>query len=384
MVSSIAIEILSESEILADILAIAQDKGVINQIFEQSKIYIYYSVFARVFGNLSKLYVQYLNSVNIEETRDEALLEQLLKPFVEKQYATVSKTILRFRRRSIDDYTPIDILIEAGTRVQTEDDDPVMFRTAETKILRQNAYEILVPAYSIEYGQKNNVSKNTLTYFISDLFAELECTNIIDAYGGQNEETAFDARTRMATFRYSRDGSESYISNEIMGIGIGYPNYSISQYYGGSGSLLISLDIDSIEQYYDIIERLKMKLFDSVSNHFARVERIYVNLGVNVGVTGSAMYDSYDIKDIKQNIVEAINQYFGINVYVGYDLSIKRLEAFILNYLVTNNFEIYEIDITIGEDSNLIIDHRTGEIVVEPYQKLYANKLQTEIMYNKT
>jgi len=383
MVSSIAISVLNEEQILADILAIAQDKGVINEVFEQSRIYIYYSVFARVLGNLSRIYSEYLQSVDIYETRDEALLEQLLKPFIEKKMATVSKTILRFRRRVQDEYDPEDILIEAGTRVSTDEENPVMFRTAEAKILRKTAYEVLVPAYSIEVGSKNNVRKDTLTYFVSELFAEIEVTNIIDAYGGQDEETAFDARNRISSFRYTRDGSESYVSKLIQEYGVGYANFSLSQYYDGSGSFLIALDIESIEEYYDIIKQIQLRLFSGLSGHFCMVERIYLNLDIDISITGIAMYDSYDVADIVQTIKQGVAEYFGLNVYVGFRLSIKRLESFLLQYLVSQNFEIYETEISVGEDSSLIFDNETDEVVVEPYQKLYVNKLETNIFYNR-
>ena len=383
MVSGVIIEILSEERILADILAIAQDKGVINEIFEQSRIYIYYSVFARVLGNLFSLYSQYLKSVDIFETTDEALLEILLRPFIQKKMATTSKTILRFRRRDIDNFYHEDVRIPLGTRVSTEDTNPILFRTAEGAILRKNQYEIHVPAYSIEYGYKNNVGKDTLVYFHSDVFSVIEVTNIVPATGGQNEETAFDARSRLHLFRYARDGSIDYVNKLITDQGIIPLNYSISQYYDGGGSLLIALDIDSIYQYYDIIKEIENKLFKGLSVHFCRVSRIYLNLNIDISITGTKMHDSYDVIDIKQKIGEAIEIFFEAKISVGTKLSIKRLEAFIINYLVQNDFEIYELDITVADNNNLVFDNETGEIIMEPYEKLYANKIQTEIHYNR-
>lgn len=376
-------DILGETEILSDIISIAQDKGVINQVFEQSKIYIHYSVFARVLGNLFKLYTQYLDSIDINNVKDEALLEQLLKPFVEKQSSTLSKTILRFKRRESDYSEREDILIEMGTRVETEEDNPIVFKTAEAKVLRKSENEVKVTAYSIDFGSINNVKKNTLTYYQSEFFEQIEVTNIIDAYGGKDEETAFDARARLATFRYSRDGSSSQVNSLIMGIGVGYPDYALSQYYDGSGSFLIALDVESSDQYYDIVKQIQMGLFEGLSVHFCQVDRVYLDLNIDVGITGDHMYNSYDVADITQNIKEAVEQYFNLNIFVGFKLSVKRLESFILQYLIQNNYEIYEININVGEDANLVFDNETGELVIEPYQKFYANKVQTDIIYYK-
>lgn len=382
MENNISLRILTETEILNDLLRTAKDKGVINQEFEQSRIYIYYSVFARVFGNLSQIFSEYLQSITIDTARDEAVLEQLLKPFIEKRLATVSKTILRFERRDMNESTS-DILIPVYTRVYTEQENPIMFQTLETKTLWKDAHYVLVPASSIEYGSKNNVPAGTLTLFDSDLFGEVSVTNIIDCYGGRNEETAFDMRNRLFLFRYGRDGTKSYISNVVMALGIGYAHYSLSEYYDGSGSILIALDVDSVDEYYDIISQIEPQMIQGISIHFAKVNRIYLDLDVQVNITGNSMYDSYDVKNIQQSISDAIKAYFETNIYVGYRLSVKRLEAFILNYLVRQNYEIYEIDVNIAKDNRLILDRETGEVIVEPYEKLYTNKVQSEIIYNK-
>ena len=70
---------LDEEKILADLNAIAIEFGLINNVFETSRIYIYYAVFARVFGNLTQTISEYINNLNIDTTTDEALLDQLLK-----------------------------------------------------------------------------------------------------------------------------------------------------------------------------------------------------------------------------------------------------------------------------------------------------------------
>ena len=89
---------LDENKILTDLNSIAIELGLINNVFETSRIYIYYAVFARVLGNFVQTVAQYINNIDIDETTDEALLEQLIKPFVKKRDAKVAKVILEFKR----------------------------------------------------------------------------------------------------------------------------------------------------------------------------------------------------------------------------------------------------------------------------------------------
>ena len=90
---------LDENAILAQLNSVAQELGLINQIFNTSRIYIYYAVFARVWGNVTSIVSQYLTSFDLENTTDEALLEMQVKPFVKKRDAKIAKTILEFKRK---------------------------------------------------------------------------------------------------------------------------------------------------------------------------------------------------------------------------------------------------------------------------------------------
>ena len=90
---------LDENAILAQLNSIAQELGLINQIFNTSRIYLYYAVFARVWGNITSIIAQYLTNFDLENTTDEALLEMQIKPFVKKHDAKIAKTILQFKRR---------------------------------------------------------------------------------------------------------------------------------------------------------------------------------------------------------------------------------------------------------------------------------------------
>ena len=64
---------LDEGKILSELNNIAIELGLITKVYQTTRIYIYYAVLARVFGNITQTIAQYLNNMDIEITTDEAL-----------------------------------------------------------------------------------------------------------------------------------------------------------------------------------------------------------------------------------------------------------------------------------------------------------------------
>lgn len=376
--------LLDENKILTDLNSIAIELGLINNVFETSRIYIYYAVFARVLGNVTNIIAQYLSDIDIEETNDEALLEKLIKPFVQKKDARVAKVILEFKRR--DDYVgeSSEVFIPREFEVMTEGDDPIIFRTAESRVLWKDSYRVLIPAYSVEFGALNNLLPNTLTYFENEdayLFNEIEVTNPYSSYGGRDEETAFDARNRLELFRYGRDGSKEYLQQLLLDNGVSYYGYNLVEYWDGFGSILIALDVEE-EEYYDIVQNLESQKPGGVKWHYCRVNKVPANMDVTVKITGDNLYTEYQIDEIEQHIFSATQLYFDNQMYVGKKLSKNRLEAFILQYLVDERYDIYEIDLEVKPTSDAQIDEETGQILVNDFERLVANKIYTKIEYD--
>lgn len=372
---------LDENKILADLISQAVESGLITNVFETSRIYIYYAVFARVLGNITQTIAEYISSLDIDNTTDEALLEQLIKPFVKKRNAKVAKVILQFtRREDAEDVT--DTFIPRDFEVMTEGNNPIIFRTAESRIFWRDAYEVLIPAYSVEFGSLNNLSANKLTFFNDAMYANIKVTNPYPAYGGADEETAFDTRKRLHSYRYARDGSIEYLQQLIFDNNVSYYGYNIIEYWDGFGSVLIALDVQSDEEYKDIVQNIESMKRDGVKYHYCQVDYIYVNITVIVKITGDRMGTVYDQNEVETNIKTAVELYFNSNIHVGKKLSLNRLEAYLLQYLVDERYDIYETIVEIDFNSNYKIDPTTGQIVVEEWQKLYPNKITTIIEYN--
>lgn len=375
--------LLDENKILADLNATAIEMGLINNVFETSRIYIYYAVFARVLGNLTQTIAQYINNMDIETTTDEALLEQMIKPFVRKKDARVAKVILEFSRRdSSFESNPSNIFIPREFEVMTEGNDPIIFRTAESRILWKDSQKVLIPAYSVEFGSLNNLMANTLTYFNDVNFSDISVTNPAPAYGAADEETAFDTRNRLDLFRFGRDGNREYLQQLIYENGISYYGHNLVEYWDGPGTVLIVLDTDSDEEYYDIVQNIESMKHGGIKYFYCQAEYIYVNINVTVKITEENLYTKYQINEVEENIFTATQLYFDNQIYIGKKLSKNRLEAFILQYLVDEKYDIYEIELDVEYTSDVKIDEKTNQYVVEEYQRIYPNKVTTTIEYN--
>lgn len=375
---------LDEDAILMELNSIAQELGLINKIFNTSRIYLYYAVFARVFGHITSIIAQYLNNYDIDDTTDEALLEMRIKPFVLKRDAKVAKVILEFSRRSDYDGRITDILIPREMEVMTEGDDPIIFRTAESRILWKDTQKVLIPAYSIEFGSLNNLSENTLTFFDDiEHFSQVKVTNPYPAYGGADEETAYDTRKRIGLFRYGRDSTKAAIQELLFENGVSYYGFNIVQYWDGFGTVLICIDVDSEEQFKDIVNEIEVRKPAGVKYHYCMADYIYVNIYVTIKMIVEDEYTPYEKNEIEQHIKTAIETYFSNRMYIGKKLSVNRLESFILQYLFDEQYDIYEVDVDIeANDKNIQTDIETGQIKIEEFQKLYPNLIYSTIKYN--
>lgn len=318
--------------------------------------------------------------MEIETCTDEAMLDILIRPLVQKHYAKVAKVILTFSRRDLT-ADGNDILIPRGFEVSTEGKNPVVFKCAETRILWKNSASVKIPAYSVDFGISQNVGAGTLTYFADKNYHDIAVTNESPAYGGQDEETTYDARKRIQQFRYARDGSVSQIESIIGEIGFTPNSYKVVEYWDGYGSVLVVLETSSDEYFKDCIEKIERKKPGGIKYHYTKVSPVYANFDVTVKVTGTRIFDEYTLDDIESSIKSAVQLYFNNSIDIGRTLSIKRLESFVLNY-ITGQYDIYEILIEIDQPSKYDIDDITGFIKVKPYQKIIPNKIETTTEYN--
>lgn len=373
---------LDENAILSELNAIAQELGLINKIFTTSRIYIHYAVFSRVFGHISSIIAQYLTSFDIEKTTDEALLEMQIKPFVKKRNAKVAKVILEFKRKKGSESN--EILIPRDMEVMTEGDNPIIFRTAESRVLLRNSRKVYIPAYSLEFGSLNNLTENTLTYFEdNEFFSQIEVTNPYPAYGGADEETAYDARNRIGLFRLGNDATKTSIQEMLFDNNVSYYGFNIVEYWSGFGTVLICMDVSSEERFNDIVNNIESRKPSMVKYYYCMAEYVYVNIDVNVKMLTNHDFTIYEKNELEHHIATAVEFFFSSQIHVGKKLSVNRLESHILQYLFDEQYDIYEVEVDINNVDNSNIDLETNQLKIKEYQKIQPNLVYTTVQYDK-
>ena len=157
--------------------------------------------------------------------------------------------------------------------------------------------------------------------------------------------------------------------------------YHIKEYWNGLGSVLIALDTESDDEFQDAIVQLELAKAAGVKYNYIRVAHVPVDLEINIKIAGKRTFDEYTLEDLEDNIQTAINLYFGQNIYTGQSINVKRMEAFILNYVISG-YDIYQIDTFISNIDQIEIDPDTGFIIVEPYQRLVTNNILIDVDYD--
>ena len=165
-------------------------------------------------------------------------------------------------------------------------------------------------------------------------------------------------------------------------LGVGFYDYKIVEYFDGYGTLLIAIDIGSDEEFKDIIRQLDNRKIPGVKYSYTQVDKVPVDIDISLKITGENLYNEYDKETLENHITTAIEIFIGNYCYIGQGLSVKRLEAYILNYVVDAGFEIYELDANILPNDELSINPQNGKYEVKPYQRIQANKVTTVFEYN--
>ena len=69
-------------------------------------------------------------------------------------------------------------------------------------------------------------------------------------------------------------------------------------------------------------------------------------------------------------------------MYVGRKLSKNRLESFILQYLVDEKYDIYEIELKVTPQDESEFDEEKQQIKINEFERLVPNRIFTDIEYD--
>ena len=112
------------------------------------------------------------------------------------------------------------------------------------------------------------------------------------------------------------------------------------------------------------------------------VQHIYANVEVIVRITGDDMYTEYQVNELEEHVFTAVKLFFDNQIQVGKKLSKNRLEAYVLQYLVDERYDIYDIEVNIEPNSDIDIDPITKQFKINEFERLYPNQIWTKIEYN--
>ena len=121
---------------------------------------------------------------------------------------------------------------------------------------------------------------------------------------------------------------------------------------------------------------------EGIKYHYCRVQHIYANIEVIVRITGDNMYTEYQLDEVEQHIFTAVKLFFDNHIYVGKKLSKNRLEAYILQYLIDERYDIYDIEVNIEPSSDIEIDPVTKQFKINEFERIYPNQIWTKVEYN--
>ena len=94
------------------------------------------------------------------------------------------------------------------------------------------------------------------------------------------------------------------------------------------------------------------------------------------------MYTEYQANEIEEHVFTATQLYFDNQMYVGRKLSKNRLEAFILQYLVDEKYDIYEIELKVTPQDESEFDEEKQQIKINEFERLVPNRIFTDIEYD--
>ena len=165
---------------------------------------------------------------------------------------------------------------------------------------------------------------------------------------------------------------------------VSYYGFNIVEYWGGFGTVLICLDVDSEERFHDIINNIESRKSSVVKYYYCMAEYVYINIDINVKMLIENSFTPYEKNELEQHIKTAVEFFFANQIYVGKKLSVNRLESYILQYLFDERYDIYEVDVNIlSNENNSEINLDNGQLKIEEFQRIYPNLIYTTIEYNE-
>jgi hypothetical protein len=366
---------MTASEINEQIWNLYIQYGLVNRKFTKGRLGLLTSAISTELGVIMSILNSYASQFSIDTVTDASLLESMIKPFTIRRPATYSRVLLTFTRA--DNYNE-SVRIPRGFAVSDSGDSTVIFKTASDIYLWKGNKSATGVAYCVNTGSKYNVVANKLTYFSnSEWNTVLYVNNEEPAFGGMDDESLESAKQRANMFRYDRDGTTVHLRSLMYQLGLNVQQYYIEEYGMGYGTILIILDVDSESEFQDIQQKLLYDKVMGVKYYFVRANRRYVNFYVHLKTIGASDYSEAEKENIYTIVQNTIQNIFAYYLSVGVDLSVTTLVTEI-NTQLSGNYNIYSVSVSFDEGVTI---EKNNKIKVSKYERVYTNKIVTDITY---
>jgi hypothetical protein len=349
--------------------------GLVNRQFTKGRLGLLTSAIATEIGNIIGILNGYANQFTLQTCTDPALIDSMIKPFVRKASAKSARVVLTFTRYS--GYNE-SIRIPSGFAVSSSGNSQIVFKTAGDLYIWKGQQSANVVAYAVTPGSKYNVPAETLVYFSSSVWnSRMSVTNLGPAFGGMDEESTNTAKQRAGLFRYDRDGTLANLRSLLYMIGLSNQQYYLEQYGRGYGTVLIILDCDSDDEFADLCRQIDYAKIAGVKYHYVRSARTYLNFYVHLKTVGQTDYTETEKQNMYNIVQNTVQNIFAYSLAVGSDLSVNKLLTQI-NTQLASAYDIYSVNVSFDDGVSI---NKSNKIAVEKAERIYTNKIVTDITY---
>jgi hypothetical protein len=209
-------------------------------------------------------------------------LEKLGLPFIgpkiPSQYAVTDIDI------KVDDALDHDVIFPAGTLIQQDSKDPVIFETMEPCTLVQGTTSVRVFGQCTVPGSIGNVFKNELVKLTNPI-SGIYCDNPEGASGGKPKESDMEYLQRIINWRFTQKKGNLDAIEEAINSVSAVLGYYIDRYWNGTGTVKIIIDppTDVVMTLVEGAVDRSMALDDDFT--FVKVQDVLVNLSTVVNVS---------------------------------------------------------------------------------------------------
>lgn len=208
-----------------------------------------------------------------------------------------------------DDYAQQSIVIPKGTIVSTGGINPIRFLTDEEKTLQQGNYYVTVKCIAEKGGIDGNVTPNKIDTMVTNVVGIDSVNNLWSFNGGSDAESDDALRNRVLnSYAYLSNGTnKSYYKRLALSVD-GVYSVNVVPKARGVGTVDVYISSQKAGASHELQNKVQAVMTrEREVNVDVLVDTAVVdhyNLGVYV-----TLKDGYDLEDVKNNIIEKVDEY---------------------------------------------------------------------------